>query len=102
MPFRRFFLLLMLLMLSSFMILIGCTVGNPEDRVRTELITVVFVVTVTPDPNATPDVIIITATVDRTQVNVPDNIVQEGTSGGNTSALNTTPLPLDQTASSSS
>jgi hypothetical protein len=102
MLFRRIFLLLMLLLLSSFMMLAGCTVGNPEDRVRTELITVVFVVTATPDPNATPNVIIITATTDRTQVNVPDNIVQEGTSSGSTSNLNATPLDLTQSSSSSS
>lgn len=101
MPLRRFLLFMLLLLLSSFLMLAGCTVGSPEDRVRTELITVVVVVSPTPDPNATPNVIIITATTDRTQIAVPDNIVPQGTRDAN-NALNLTALPLDLTQSSSS
>src|SRR5688572_16967480 len=96
MQFRRPFFLLMLLLLSSFLTLIGCTVGTPEEGVRTVLITVEIIITATTDPNATPNVIIITATPDRTQVNVPENLVGTNSSSG-TSALNVTPLPLDQT-----
>lgn len=97
---RRFLLLLMLALFSSFLLLAACTVGSPEDRVRTELITVVVVVSPTPDPNATPNVIIITATTDRTQIAVPDNIVPQGTRDSNNS-LNLNAQPLDLTQSSS-
>jgi hypothetical protein len=101
MLFRRPFFLLMLILLSSFLMLIGCTVGTPEEGVRTVLITVEIIITATPDPNVTPNVIIITATTDRTQVNVPENLV--GTSRANgTPSLNATPLPLDQTQTAGS
>jgi LysM repeat protein len=100
MRFRRPFLLLLLTILSSFLVLTACTIGTGEDRVRTVLVTVPVVVTATTDPNATPNVIIITATTDRTQVNVPENLVGQGTrdgSGANT--LNVTAQSLDLTES---
>lgn len=101
MPFRRPFFLLILILLSSFLMLIGCTVGTPEEGVRTVLITVEIIITATPDPNVTPNVIIITATTDRTQVNVPDNLIGTN-SASSSSALNITPLPLDQTQTAGS
>lgn len=93
MSLKRRFLLLMCLLLSSILIVSGCTFGNSGGGVRTELVTVVFVITQTPDPNATPNVIIVTATPDRTQVNVPANIVDRSTSGQQTSQLGGTLLP---------
>jgi hypothetical protein len=95
MLFRRPFFLLMLILLSIILMLIGCTVGTPQEGVRTVLITVEIIITATPDPNVTPNVIIITATTDRTQVNVPDNLVQGTNSGSGTSSPNVTPLPLE-------
>jgi hypothetical protein len=49
--------------------------GGREPNTITQLVTVQVVITATPDPNVTPNLIIITATPDRTQVAVPPEIV---------------------------
>lgn len=72
---RRFGWLVTALFLLIAMIMVGCGVTPSGDQVRTELITVEVIITATPDPNVTPNTIIITATTDRTQVAVPDDIV---------------------------
>jgi hypothetical protein len=99
MRFRRPFFLLLLTILSTFLVLSACTVGTGEDRVRTVLVTVPVVVTATTDPNATPNVIIITATTDRTQVNVPESLVGGTRDGSGASTLNVTAQSLDLTES---
>ncbi len=57
------------------------------------LVTVPIVITATPDPLYTPPVIIITSTVDRTQVALPPDILESASAAnaGGTSAPNTTP-----------
>ncbi len=77
MSYRRLFWLFTSLIMMASVLIAGCTVGGAGDQVRTELITVQVIVTATPDPDMTPNVIIITATLDRTQVAVPDDIVPE-------------------------
>ncbi|MEO1164377.1 MAG: lamin tail domain-containing protein [Chloroflexota bacterium] len=74
---RKFGWLLTTLFLLLAMIIVGCGVPASGDQVRTELITVEVIITATPDPNVTPNVIIVTATTDRTQVAVPDDIVPD-------------------------
>jgi hypothetical protein len=57
------------------------------------LVTVPIVITATPDPLYTPPVIILTATVDRTQVALPPDILESASAAnaGGTTAPNTTP-----------
>lgn len=93
MKWTRKFLLLMVLLLSSILLVSACTLGSPGGTVRTELVTVVFVITQAPDPNASPEVIIVTATPDRTQVAVPDNIVGGGSGQQTTPQAGVTALP---------
>lgn len=92
MEWKRKFLLLSALVLSSILLISACTVGT-GGTVRTELVTVVFVVSQTPDPNVSPQVIIVTATPDRTQVSVPDNLVGSSSGGQSTLQAGATPLP---------
>lgn len=65
------------LVLAGLLIIAGCDALNQpsEPRQRTELITVEIIITATTDPDATPNVIVVTATPDRTQVAIPDDIV---------------------------
>lgn len=65
--------------------------GDSSGESQTELVTVVLYVTNTPDPNATENVRIITATPDRTQISIPDGIVPE--SDGSTTAGERTVIP---------
>lgn len=71
------------LMLAMTLLIGGCAglMGSNQPQVRTELITVVVIVTATDDPGATEEVRVITATSDRTQVDVPDGIAQEDDEG---------------------
>lgn len=57
------------------------------------LVTVPIVITATPDPLYTPPVIILTATVDRTQIALPAEILESASAAnaGSASAPNTTP-----------
>lgn len=48
-------------------IVAGCTVASSGNSGQTDLISVEVFITTTPDPNITPDIQIVTATVDRTQ-----------------------------------
>lgn len=94
MALKQKFWLLIVMLLSSLLIVSGCTFPNSGDTVRTELVTVVFIITETPDPNATPNIIIVTATPDRTQVDVPDSIVTNASSGQQSTAqFGVTQLP---------
>jgi len=94
-PFRFRLILLTLLAVIAVAACNGISGGEP--RVRTEMMTVVVVWTATPDPDYTPPVIIITATSDREQVNVPPDIVPTGDgSVDENPATNSTTLP-DQT-----
>ncbi|MGJ3240773.1 MAG: lamin tail domain-containing protein [Anaerolineae bacterium] len=86
MAFRRLFWLFMTFAIMISLVVVGCGVVPTGEQVRTELITVQVIVTATPDPNVTPNVIIITTTPDRTQVAVPDGIVPAD-SGTNNSTL---------------
>jgi hypothetical protein len=70
------FLRLFSLTIAATVLVAACNaLPTNEPRVRTELVTVVVVWSPTPDPNFTPPVQIITATVDRTQVRIPDGVV---------------------------
>lgn len=94
MSFRKLFCLLILFSLMMSLLIVGCTIPTSNDGVRTELITVEVIITATPDPAVTPEVIIITATLDRTQVAVPDGIVPESTgSNSNTAQSGVTQIP---------
>jgi len=101
MSLRKIFLLLMLLSLMMSLVIVGCTIPVSNDGVRTELITVEVIITATPDPNVSPEVIIITATLDRTQVAVPDGIVP-ATSSNSTAQPGTTQIPDSDVAAASS
>lgn len=101
MSFRRLFWLFTTALIMASMLIVGCTVGGAGDQVRTELITVQVIITATPDPNVTPNVIIVTATLDRTQVAVPDNFVPE-TSGTFTSQQLNVTQSSDESSSSNS
>lgn len=79
------FLRLFLALLTLFLLIVACNaLPSGEARVRTELVTVVVVWSPTPDPNLTPQIIVVTATPDRRQVNVPDNLVP--VTGGQTAS----------------
>jgi lamin tail-like protein/LysM domain-containing protein len=78
---KQKFWLLIAMLLGSLLIISACTLPTSGDTVRTELVTVVFIITETPDPNASPNYIIVTATPDRAQVDVPDSIVTSASSG---------------------
>lgn len=94
MEWKRKFLLLIIMLIGSVLLISACTIGSPGGTVRTELVTVVFVITQTPDPNVSPQVIIVTATADRTQVAIPDNLVGSGSSGQQSSIqTGVTPVP---------
>lgn len=95
---KQIFRLSMMLTLMIAFIVAGCQSIPSGDQVRTELITVEVIVTATPNPDASPEVIIITATLDRTQVAVPDGIVPETTADSSV-ALNTTQIPDGDIAS---
>lgn len=56
-------------------------------------VTVPVLITATPDPNTTPQVIIVTATLDRTQVAVPDTVLTESAENGSTVAQRATVDP---------
>lgn len=78
MSFRKLFWLFTALLVLTCLILVSCTDNGSGSQVRTQLVTVPpIIITATPDPNVTPNVIIVTATFDRTQVAVPDDIVPE-------------------------
>jgi LysM repeat protein len=51
--------------------------GSPGEDTGTTIVTVPVIITATPDPLVSPQVIIITATTDRTQVAVPADIVTQ-------------------------
>lgn len=105
MSLRKIFLLLMLLSLMMSLVIVGCTIPVSNDGVRTELVTVIVRISDTPDPNVSPQVIIITATPDRTQVTVPDGIVPEnsGNTGSNSTAIpGTTQIPDSDVEAASS
>ncbi len=103
MPIRRLFWQFLVLILMSLLVIAGCAVlPQADDGGRTQLITVEVIVTATPDPNVSPEVIIITATLDRTQVAVPAGIVPETTSVGGTAQFGITQIPDDDVAASSS
>jgi len=55
--------------------------GAQDPETRTQLVTVEVIITATPDPNVTPNVVVITATTDRTQVAIPDDIVPQDDAG---------------------
>ena len=93
MSLRRTLWLAIILSLTASLIIAGCSIPTSNDGVRTELVTVIVRITNTPDPDATPEVIIITATPDRTQVNVPDGIVPEGSNTDGTPQVGTTQIP---------
>lgn len=67
------------LLLVMLMAIGACTglLGSDEPQVRTELVTVVLIVTATTDPNATPEVIIVTTTPDRPVVDVPEDLLPD-------------------------
>lgn len=71
---RRFILLTGVITTLMAILVAGCSFTAPGNQVRTELITVVVYISQTPDPNVTPNVTVVTATPDRTQVSVPDGI----------------------------
>lgn len=100
MSYRRLFWLFTSLIMMASVLIAGCTVGGAGDQVRTELITVQVIVTATPDPDVTPNVIIITATLDRTQVAVPDDIVPESDGTASSQQLNVTQSPDDESSDS--
>ncbi len=64
--------------IGTFFVLQLFGVGQASNSQRVQIVTVEVLITATPDPNATIPVIIITATVDRTQVAVPANILPDG------------------------
>lgn len=101
MSYRRLFWLFTSLIMMASVLIAGCTVGGAGDQVRTELITVQVIVTATPDPNVTPNVMIITATLDRTQVAVPDDIAPESDGTVSSQQLNVTRLPDDDSSDDS-
>ncbi|MGB7342566.1 MAG: lamin tail domain-containing protein [Phototrophicaceae bacterium] len=94
---RKLFWLSLTLSVMAALIIAGCGVTPSGDQIRTELITVQVIITATPDPNASPEIIIITATLDRTQVAVPDGIVPETTASAN----GVTALQVTQSADTS-
>ena len=99
MAFRRLFWLFTSLVIMASLLITSCT-GNSGDQVRTELVTVPVIITATTDPDVTPNVIIITATLDRTQVAVPDDFVPES-SGTLNAPQFTTELPDSDSSSDS-
>lgn len=73
---------------------LGMQFFSPDPGPQTELVTVVVYVTNTPDPNVTPNVIIVTPTSERTVVDVPEGLVPTGDAAsaqGESAALQVTP-----------
>lgn len=102
MTFPRLFWQFSALIMLVSLVIAGCNIVPAGDSVRTELVTVVFLISTTPDPDASPQVIIVTATPDRTQVAVPDGIVPETTNTGGTSQFAVTQIANGDIAVSSS
>ena len=103
MPIRRLFWQFLVLIVMSLLVIAGCAIlPQTDDGGRTQLITVEVIVTATPDPDVSPEVIIITATLDRTQVAVPAGIVPETTSISGTRQFGITQIPDGDIAESSS
>lgn len=100
---RRFFWQILVLTLLASLVIAGCNiVPQTSDGGRTELITVEVIVTATPDPDVSPEVIIITATLDRTQVAVPEGIVPQTTDRSGTPQPGVTPIGDEDIAVASS
>lgn len=90
---------LILLSLALLSVIVGCgVIPTNEPQVRTQLVTVEIIITATPDPRVTSNVIVVTATPNRQQVNVPDGLVptDDGTADTDSQSVASADLtPLD-------